>query len=197
MCEDSAGITALPQSHPQGVLPPPLPFCPSTPWTPPKTKASLWSWPTGLLPTAFFACFLSTDPSFVVSSSPIQPPSRPDSWWLRAVPSPVLPRVLPQFPSLPWTDLDREERLPGAWPLGLWWGDKWRFNCIPAPADLGGFHRASVDEMLSSVKMGKITTPWGYQADSMSTEHRAPAYRRMEEAACNSSSPFQHCSLGS
>lgn len=196
MCEDSAGITALPQSHPQGVLPPPLPFCPSTPWTPPKTKASLWSWPTGLLPTAFFACFLSTDPSFVVSSSPTQPPSRPDSWWLRAVPSPVLPRVLPQFPSLPWTDLDREERLPGAWPLGLRWGWGTSGGSIASRLQLT-LVETSVDEMFSSVKMGKITTPWGYQADSMSTEHRAPAYRRVEEAVCYSSSPFQQCSLGS
>lgn len=48
-----------PPVPPQGVLPPPLLFCPSTPWTPPKTKASLWSWPTGSLPATFFACFLS------------------------------------------------------------------------------------------------------------------------------------------
>ena len=52
MCGDSAGMAALPQANPQGVLPPPLLFCPSTPWTPPKTKASLWSWPTG--PWGFF-----------------------------------------------------------------------------------------------------------------------------------------------
>lgn len=48
---------------PKGVLPPPLLLCPSTPWTPPKTKASLWSWPTGPLPAAFFACFLSEIPA--------------------------------------------------------------------------------------------------------------------------------------
>lgn len=84
MCRASAGTTALPKLHLQEVLPPPLPFCPSTPWTPPKTKASLWSWLTGLLPDAFFACFLSADPGSVVSSSPT---SLPDSLGLRAVPS--------------------------------------------------------------------------------------------------------------
>lgn len=45
--------------------PPPLPFCLSTPWTPSKTKASLWSWPAGLPPAAFFASFLSEDPGWL------------------------------------------------------------------------------------------------------------------------------------
>lgn len=77
VCGDSAGMAALPQANPQGVLPPPLLFCPSTPWTPPKTKASLWSWPTGPLPAAFFACFLSTIRHQLCSQLL---PHRPNSW---------------------------------------------------------------------------------------------------------------------
>lgn len=63
----------FPSQTPKGVLPPPLLFCPSTPWTPPKTKASLWSWPTGLMPAAFFACFLSKIPAPAPWSAPPPP----------------------------------------------------------------------------------------------------------------------------
>lgn len=116
-----------PPVPPQGVLPPPLLFCPSTPWTPPKTKASLWSWPTGLLPAAFFACFLSADPCSRSLRGQLLPHWPADSSGLRAVPAllpgpwilPQLTSLLPQLTSLLSVDLGQEGRALGAWPLGL------------------------------------------------------------------------------
>lgn len=125
MCGDSAGMAALPQANPQGVLPPPPLFCPSTPWTPPKTKASLWSWPTGPLPAAFFACFLSTIRHQLCGQLL---PHRPNSWG-----SEQSPLCCPAWgplaaPRPPVYRLAREGVLgalpPDLWrchPFGLWW----------------------------------------------------------------------------
>lgn len=150
MCGDSAGMAALPQANPQGVLPPPLLFCPSTPWTPPKTKASLWSWPTGPLPAAFFACFLSTIRHQLCGQLL---PHRPSSWGSEqsslccpawgplAAPSPPAHRSVRK--EGPWEPAARPVEMPPSRAL----------------ADRSRFHWTLI---FSSFKMGEITaTPWG------------------------------------
>lgn len=104
---------------PQAVLTPPLPFCPSTPWTPPETKASLWSWPTGPLPAAFFACFLSGSRSALGSAPP--PPARLYSWGSEQSPLCCPAQGPPTVPIPPVNRSGpRRERALGARPLGLW-----------------------------------------------------------------------------
>lgn len=164
-----------PPVPPQGVLPPPLPSCPSIPRTPPKTKASLWPRPTGSLPATFFACFLSAMGAPAPWSAP-PPPA--DSGAQRCPCSAALPGVLPQLPALLWVDLGQERKALGAQPRGCRAIQGRRVGSIHQGPGWSGLPHQAL--MFSSIKMGEITaTLWGCQADEKSPDTRLlPATQR-------------------
>lgn len=149
-----------PPVPPQRVLPPPLPFCPSTPWTPPKTKASLWSWPTGSLPATFFACFLSAMGAQAPWSAP-PPPADSGGSELSLLCCPAQGPPTATIPPVGGSGPRRESprssapgaaepsRASGVHPSGLWliWS-------VPREA-----------LMFSSIKMGSHSHLWGCRAD--------------------------------